>query len=164
MLTVVSEIACFRQLHPQHTIHPVMAITRGVILTAVAMAFVSFAAAHLRADVCVYKPLKVRRICGVIVDPDGAAVPGVEVTIFKDANAVAASKTTNTGEFNFHVMESGKYDLDVMAPGFQHARYSLTLLRPNSSCRNALRVEMDVGSIHCKGDAIRETRKPLGQK
>jgi hypothetical protein len=48
-------------------------------------------------------------------------------------------------------MEPGKYDLDVVAPGFKPARYHLTLARPTSSCTNALRVEMDVGSLNCVG-------------
>ncbi len=64
----------------------------------------------------------------------------------------------------FYAMEPGKYDLDVVAPGFKSARYHLTLARPTSSCRNALRVEMEVGSLHCVGDTIRETKKPLVKK
>jgi len=74
------------------------------------------------------------------------------------------SKTADAGEFNFDVMEPGKYDLDVVAPGFKPARYHLTLARPTSSCTNALRVEMDVGSLNCVGDTIRETKKPLVKK
>ena len=140
------------------------AIIRGVTLVGVAAAFVALTVVYLPADVCVYKPPKVRRICGVIVGPDGAAVPGVEVTIFKDATTVVVSKTADAGEFNFDVMEPGKYDLDVVAPGFKPARYHLTLARPTSSCTNALRVEMDVGSLNCVGDTIRETKKPLVKK
>jgi hypothetical protein len=128
------------------------AIIRGVTLVGVAAAFVALTVVHLAADVCVYKPPKVRRICGVIVGPDGAAVPGVEVTIFKDATTVVVSKTADAGEFN------------VVAPGFKPARYHLTLARPTSSCTNALRVEMDVGSLNCVGDTIRETKKPLVKK
>src|SRR6185369_17602853 len=74
------------------------AIIRGVTLVGVAAAFVALTVVHLAADVCVYKPPKVRRICGVIVGPDGAAVPGVEVTIFKDATTVVVSKTADAGE------------------------------------------------------------------
>jgi len=138
------------------------AIIRSVTLVGVAAAFVALTVVYLPADVCVYKPPKVRRICGVIVGPDGAALPGVEVTIFKDANTIVVSKTADVGEFNFDVMEPGKYDLDVVAPGYKHARYHLTLASPTSSCRNALRVEMDVG-LHCVG-TIRETKKPLVEK
>ena len=56
-------------------------VVRAVILVGVTAAFVALTVAHLPADVCVYKPPKVRRICGVTVGPDGAAVPGVRVTI-----------------------------------------------------------------------------------
>jgi hypothetical protein len=121
-------------------------------------------AAHLPADVCVYKPPKVRRICGIIVDQQGVAIPGVAVRILKDATTVATSATAETGEFNFDVMEPGKYELDTMAPGFKHARYQLTLSTPSKSCKNALLVKMEVGGVHCEGDTIRETKKPLSRK
>jgi len=140
------------------------AIIRRVFLFSVAATFVVLTVAQLTADVCVYKPPRVRRICGAIVDPQGAAIPGVKITILRGTDSVAASTTVDAGEFNFDVMEPGKYDLDVTAPGFKPARYHLTLLSPTKSCRNALRVEMEVGSVHCVGDTIHETKKPLGRK
>jgi hypothetical protein len=73
----------------------------------------------------------------------------------RGADTVAASTTADAGEFNFEVMEPGKYDLDVTAPGFKPARYHLTLLSPTKSCRNALRVEMEIGSVHCVGHDTR---------
>jgi hypothetical protein len=38
--------------------------------------------------VCVYKPPTVRRVCGIIVDPDGRPIPGVKVTVSKDGATV----------------------------------------------------------------------------
>jgi len=142
----------------------VNAIIRRVVRFNVAATFVALTVVPITADVCVYKPPKVQRICGVIVDPQGAAVPGVQVTIFRGADVIAASTTADAGEFNFEVMEPGKYDLDVTARGFKPARYHLTLLNPTKSCSNALRVEMEAGSVHCAGDTFRETKKPLGRK
>jgi len=142
----------------------VNAIIRCIFLFSVAATFVVLTVAKLTADVCVYKPPRMRRICGVIVDPQGAAVPGVQVTILRGADTVVASTTVDAGEFNFDVMEPGKYDLDLTAPGFKPARYHLTLLSPDKSCRNALRVELQIGSIHCVGDTIRETKEPLSRK
>jgi hypothetical protein len=136
-------------------------IVRRAISCAVAAGFVVLTTARLPADVCVYKPPKVGRICGTIVDQQGVAIPGVAVTILKDKATIATSATADTGEFNFDVMEPGKYELDTMAPGFKHARYQLTLSRPTKSCKNALLVKMEVGSVHCEGDTIRETKKPL---
>ena len=140
------------------------AIARRTIRLGVAAAFVLLTAVHLPADVCVYKPPKVRRICGIIVDSQGVAVPGVVVTILRGATTVATSTTADPGEFNFDVVEPGKYELDAMAPGFKHGRYQLTLSRPTRSCKNALRVQMEVGGVHCEGDTIRETKKPLSRK
>jgi len=119
---------------------------------------------QLAADVCVYRPPKVQHICGVIVDPLGATVPGVEVTILRGTETIATYTTADAGEFNFDVMEPGKYDLEVIARGFKPAQYQVTLLRPTRSCRNALRVQMEIGSVHCTSDTIRETKKPLGKK
>jgi len=118
----------------------------------------------LSADVCVYKPPKVRRICGIIVDPQGVPVPRVTVTILKGTRKVETTTTEDNGEFDFDVMESGKYELDATASGFNHAQYQMTLASPSRSCEHALRVEMEIGSIHCKGDTIRETKNPLSQK
>jgi hypothetical protein len=139
-------------------------IVRRAILSAVVAGFVVLTTAHLLADVCVYKPPKVRRICGIIVDPQGVAIPGVSVKILKDASTIATTATADTGEFNFDIIEPGKYELDATAPGFMHARYQLTLSRPANSCKNALSVKMDIGGTHCEGNTIRETKKPLSRK
>ena len=148
----------------QLTMQDMKAIVRRAILAGMAAAFVVLTVVRLPADVCVYKPPKVRRICGTIVDPQGRAVPGVVVTILQRATTVATCTTADEGEFNFDVMEPGKYELDAMAPGFKHARYQLTLLRPTRSCKNALQVQMEGGSLHCEGNTIRETKKPLSRK
>jgi hypothetical protein len=130
----------------------------GVVLTTVALAVT-----HANADVCVYKPPTVQRVCGVLVDPSGTPIPGVNVTVLKDGTAVENTNSNDAGEFDFGALRAGKYELDATMSGFQHAQYQITLSKPSNSCKHALRVEMAVGSIHCGGD-IRETKKPLSRK
>ncbi len=130
----------------------------GVVLTTVALAVT-----HAKADVCVYKPPTVRRVCGVFVDSSGTPIPGVNVTVLKDGTAVENAKSDDAGEFDFDVLQAGRYELDATMSGFQHAHYQITLSKPSKSCKHALRVEMAVSSIHCGGD-IRETKKPLSRK
>lgn len=115
------------------------------------------------ADVCVYKPPKVRRVCGTVVDQQGLPIPSVAVTLFQNADAIKHLSTDDAGEFDFGTLPSGEYQIDVAAIGFPSGRYKLTLAKPAQSCAKALQIEMAVGSIHCGGD-IRETNKPLPTK
>jgi hypothetical protein len=129
----------------------------GIVLMAVVLQF-----EYADGDVCVYKPPKVRRVCGMIVDSSGRPIPAVKVTVLKDGTAVKNDATDENGEFDFEAIQPGKYELDAKIPGFQPARYQLTLSKPTNSCKHALRIEMEVGSIHCGGD-IHETKSPLAR-
>jgi hypothetical protein len=102
-------------------------------------------------DVCVYRPPKVRRICGVIVDPVGRPIPHEKVSVLKKETLLKDTTTDDAGEFDFEGIAAGKYELDVDILGFRHARYELTLLRPTGSCRHAIRVQMYIG-MHCVPD------------
>ena len=149
-------MAWFRQLCLPAYNAGMNASVRRAALAVAATGFVALTTALLPADVCVYKPPKVRRICGIIVDQQGVAIPGVTVSILKDATTIGTSATADTGEFDFDAMEPGTYELDTTAPGFQHARYQLSLSKPTRSCKNALLVRMEVGGVHCEGDARNE--------
>src|ERR1700704_6073167 len=115
------------------------AMYAGVAFTAVVLS-VDLAV----ADVCTYKPPKVRRVCGMIVDISGLRIPGVRVTVLKNGAEVKNTTTDTTGEFDFDSMPPDKYELDAVVPGFQHARYQLTLSKPTNTCKHALRIQMTV--------------------
>lgn len=134
------------------------AIYTAVLLAAIVLP------SNSTADVCVYKPPKVRRVCGVMVDRYGVALSGATVRVLKDGILVGAVTTDESGEFDFDVKQPGKYELDATLAGFQHAQYQLTLSNPTSACKGALRVRMDIGRVHCEGDGIRETKHPLNHK
>jgi hypothetical protein len=122
-----------------------------------------FATQTTQADVCVYKPPKVQRVCGVIVDPYGRPIPNVNVSVLKEKVALETATTDGTGEFDFDSIRSGKYELDAVVPGFQHASYQLTVSNSAWSCKHALEVKMAVGGIHCDG-GIRVTNRSVVRK
>jgi hypothetical protein len=62
-------------------------------------------------------------IAGVVTDPTGAAVVGASVTVTSTAtNAARKTVTNGSGEYRFDLLTPGGYQLDVDAPGFNHAR------------------------------------------
>jgi len=138
------------------------AIVRRAFSVAILQAVIS-TIQTTQADVCVYKPPKVQRVCGVIVDADGRPISNVNVSVLKEGTALKTTTTGRTGEFNFDSIQSGKYELDAAVAGFQHARYQLIVSNPTNSCKHAQQVQMAVGSIHCDGD-IRVTNRPVLRK
>jgi hypothetical protein len=115
------------------------------------------------ADVCVYKPPVVRRVCGSIVDQSGQPIPGVDVAILKDGNVIKTVKTGDSGEFTFDSLQQGDYELDATAVGFQHARYKVKLQRPTNSSKKVIRVELAVGDVHCGGNVrVVKSERPKG--
>ncbi len=60
------------------------------------------------------------QIKGVVVDPNGAVVPGARVTITSADGAVAPeeTRTGNDGEFSFDHLRAGAFQISVEAPGF----------------------------------------------
>jgi len=59
-------------------------------------------------------------IRGAVLDPGGAVIPGVEVTLTNEGTNVARSTTTNeTGQFVFSAVTPGPYKLSAALPGFK---------------------------------------------
>lgn len=88
----------------------------------------SAAKIHLRIIACVFFFLFCTRlfaqisVTGTIVDPDGAAVPGVNVLLLApDTKApIARSLADALGRFNFFQVRAGDYQLEVpTTPGFE---------------------------------------------
>lgn len=120
------------------------AIVRRLFSVAILLAIL-VVVRRTEADVCVYKPPKVNRACGAIVDPAGRPIPNVNVSVLKDGAAVKTDTTDDAGEFDFGEIQSGKYELDAAIAGFQHARYQLTISKPTDSCKHAMEIRMAVG-------------------
>ena len=58
-------------------------------------------------------------IAGRVVDPSGAALPGVQLTLAEPGSSAPLSATTNAvGRFEFKDVRPGAYDLVARLPGF----------------------------------------------
>jgi hypothetical protein len=104
------------------------------------------------ADVCVYKPPKVRHVAGTVVDSSGHPIPGVNIAITQHGASVISAKTNDAGEFRFDSLKEGGFELSAMAPGFQAAKYSVFLQHPTMHWNRSLQIELAVGLVHCGGD------------
>jgi Carboxypeptidase regulatory-like domain/TonB dependent receptor len=59
-------------------------------------------------------------VSGTVSDPSGAIVAGVTVTLHRDNDSWEQSTTTDAGgEFRFHDVPAGRYELQVEHPGFK---------------------------------------------
>ena len=113
------------------------------------------------ANVCVYKAPTVGHIHGRIMDLSDYPIPQAQVTVMRGEETIQSNVTGGTGEFNFDSLPDGKYEIDVKARGFQHARYSLKLSSRRSP-QPVLRITLGIGSIYCQGsiEVVKEKPKP----
>jgi len=59
-------------------------------------------------------------LTGTVTDPSGAAIPNAKLTITNEATAFqSAAVSDSAGEYSFHNLTPGKYDLTVSASGFK---------------------------------------------
>jgi hypothetical protein len=74
-------------------------------------------------------------IAGTITDPAGAAVPGAAVKLRPVAGPASRNLTSDPrGQFNVAGLEPGRYELQVMAPGFQEMTKQVDI-QPNQMAR-----------------------------
>src|SRR5438270_1954178 len=69
------------------------------------------------------------RISGTVIDPSGAAIPGVKVTVRN--TDTQATRVVNTGNNGFYVAENlpiGPYSVEVDQPGFKRSNRTGLLL------------------------------------
>ena len=85
-------------------------------------------------------------LSGRVVDPSGAVLPGVSVTITNEATAATRSTVTNeTGSYRFSGLPPGVYTMEVVLAGFATARFERLELRVAHPARQD--VELALGSI-----------------
>jgi hypothetical protein len=59
-------------------------------------------------------------LSGVVTDPSGAAIPGVEIALTNEGTNVSSSfVTTDTGSFTFPFLDPGTYTVKASMPGFK---------------------------------------------
>jgi hypothetical protein len=95
-------------------------IARIVIVTCCAAA----AAQRLSAQ----ETINSASVSGRVTDPQGAVVPGAQVTARQtETNAIADTVTDQDGRFRFPYLKVGPYEIKVHLPGFTSATRALTL-------------------------------------
>ena len=83
-------------------------------------------------------------IAGSVADRSGAAVPGAHVTVRGVAGGDSRTVVTNPqGQFDVASLPSGKYKVEVQAPGFQMFTQPVTV---QPSERASLDAKLDVGA------------------
>ena len=94
-------------------------------------------------------PAQVTRgsISGVLVDPQGAIVPGAEVKVVNmDTGETAAGTTDSAGLFRFNLLSVGKYRVEVSKQGFRRAVFGGVVV--NSGQDNNLgSVKLEIGNV-----------------
>src|SRR5204862_1486516 len=89
-------------------------------------------------------------ISGVVVDPNGAVVPGATITLTKDqTNEKRSQATTESGRFNFASLQPGKYSVRIEHAGFE------TMLRTNVVL--SANEDLALGDITLKTGQVSET-------
>jgi len=64
-----------------------------------------------------------RSLSGVVLDPSGAAIAGARVVLHSlQQSTPVETETDTTGLFRFDHVQSGKYDIEVLAEGFRDMR------------------------------------------
>jgi hypothetical protein len=97
-------------------------------------------------------------VTGQVSDPQGAIVPGAEVTLTDISTKSAQTTTTNdAGRYNFPVIHPGIYDLLVSKQGFKTAKFSTQ--KVNIGAVLTINVALEVGALT---ETVIVTTAPIG--
>jgi Carboxypeptidase regulatory-like domain/TonB-dependent Receptor Plug Domain len=89
-------------------------------------------------------------ISGVVLDPNGAVVPGANVTLVKNqTNDMRNQQTNESGRFNFASLQPGVYSVKIEHAGFE------TMLRTNVVL--SANEDLALGDINLKTGQVTET-------
>jgi hypothetical protein len=99
-------------------------------------------------------------VTGQVSDPQGASVPGADVTLTEMATSSKQSATTNdSGRYTFPVVNSGVYDITVSKSGFKVAK--MAQQKVSIGLVLTINVTMEVGSL---SETVVVTSSPLGSE
>ncbi|HYX28894.1 MAG TPA: carboxypeptidase-like regulatory domain-containing protein [Pyrinomonadaceae bacterium] len=99
-------------------------------------------------------------ITGLVTDPQGAAVPGADVTLTDTAtNSKQTSATNDAGRYNFPVVNPGLYDIVVSKTGFKTSKMAQQKI--SIGLVLTVNVTLEVGSL---SETVIVTSTPLGSE
>lgn len=82
-------------------------------------------------------------ISGTVVDPSGAVIPGVAVTLHSTETGLKQFATTNSdGFYAFPTLPAGHYEIEIRHPGFKPYRQLGLSLEANTALRVDARLEL----------------------
>lgn len=91
-------------------------------------------------------PAQAGSLAGRVWDPTGAVIPKAAVAVVNvESGARQAQTTAETGDFSFQGLPTGRYDLEVSAPGFQLYRRRGVVVAANGEVR--LAVPLRLGEV-----------------
>jgi hypothetical protein len=100
------------------------------------------------ATTCVAnKIFKIKRVCGRVVDPTDAPIPGVEVELLDShSNVLQKALTNESGTFRMQNVLPGQYVIRVQFAGFASAwqPFVLTKNKPNAPCNKPMQVHLEL--------------------
>jgi hypothetical protein len=107
-------------------------------------------------------------VAGTVFDPSGAVVAGATVSLTEKATSASRTdKTDTSGNFVFHAVFPGKYDLRVEAPGFARAEvHDLIVLvgkTTNQHIRLAVSGSKEAVEVSSAPPVLQESRSEIGQ-
>jgi hypothetical protein len=90
--------------------------------------FAAFLVAATPAFAIAQQAISTASVTGRVIDPSGAAIAGVEVTVRSvDRNQVQRTVTSDRGRYRFAALPVGAYELSASAPGFATRTLALDL-------------------------------------
>jgi len=124
----------------------VIGMKRSCKHTVLAFIFVLAVYQDTGATTCVAnKIFKVNQVCGRVVDPTGAPIPGVEVELLNSHSTILQKALTNeSGTFGVQNVLPGQYVIRVRFAGFATAwqPFVLTKNKPNATCNKLIQVNL----------------------
>ena len=97
-------------------------------------------------------------VAGQVSDPQGAVVPGADVTLTDVGTKSKVTTTSNdAGRFNFPVVNPGQYDLVVSKQGFKSAKFSGQKVSVGAIL--TINVSLEVGALT---ETVVVTSSPVG--
>src|SRR6266567_1188602 len=114
---------------------------------AVVLASLLVSAPPITADICVNEKLKpLRHVCGHVVDLYGRPIANAKLKILRSGAEFETAETRDDGEFSFGRLDAGNYEIQAGATGFTMDRYPIVVVKPDASCKQALRIQLRVGT------------------